>query len=448
LNSSPVNPVNNSHYSGADESQSLFKRVQRFQSLVENSPDLVSEVSVAGEFHYVSPGIRRVLGYSPNELLGKSIFEIVHPEDVGLAQENFLCSEGIVTCRCRHKNGSWLWLETSGRNFLAADGDVRSVLVSRDVTERMKSGGHPDRFEAQLRQAQKLEVLGTLASGIAHDFNNILAVLFAHADLAHMNIDQPELVRDSIDEIRNACDRARDLTRRILAFSRKEPRELKPVRLHAIVKEVFALMRSTLPASIEMDLHLDTTAPVVLADSTQIHQVLLNLAANAKHAMRGTRGRLMIRLDTCVVDGAQSERVRDLRPGLYARLSISDTGHGMTEDVLKRIFEPFFTTKPAEEGTGLGLAVVQGIVKEHHGAIGVSSQPGEGTTFDLYFPAHSSAIAGTYAGQNAGSAARGVVNGRSNCANLPIWTPIPRVIWRQDEIGDIPIRVISDRSQL
>lgn len=432
-----------------EELQSLRKSIGQFQLLVENSLDVLSEVSETGELLYVSPSVFRVLGFQPEELVGKNIFTLIHPDDIAAAREKFMLPECSITCRCRRRNGDWRWLETAGRDFVGTGGSSRAVLVSRDVTDRIETVGERGHIEAQLRHAQKQQLIGTFASGIAHDFNNVLTILLAHADLTENSAGDPERVKRCAREIRNACDRARDLIRRILAFSRKQTSELKPAQLQVIVKEVFALLRSTLPATIEMDLHLDTTAPAVLADSTQIHQVLLNLAANSRHAMGGSNGRLTIRVSTCVFDALAAPVPDGLRPGLYARVSISDTGHGMTPEVQKRIFEPFFTTKPPGEGTGLGLAVVQGIMKEHNGFITVHSEPDKGATFELFFPAH-------FPGENGSSSqACGLVSAISNSA-IPAGSDSPESLaspepsrirnihWQDESAGEIPIKIISN----
>jgi nitrogen-specific signal transduction histidine kinase len=244
------------------------------------------------------------------------------------------------------------------------------------------------RLEDQFRQAQKMEAIGTLAGGIAHDFNNIIASINGYAALAQMKLqDNPE-VYGYLGDVLTAGHRAAALVRQILAFSRQEQLERAPICLRPIVMESIQMLRVTIPASVEFATSLAEDTPTVLADPTQISQVLLNLGTNAWHSMKDRWGRIEFKVERCVVDAARAATHSRLRQGLYARVSVSDTGAGMESATLRRIFEPFFTTKPQGEGTGLGLAVVHGVMESHDGAATVYSQPGQGTVFHLYFPAH------------------------------------------------------------
>jgi CheY-like chemotaxis protein len=235
-----------------------------------------------------------------------------------------------------------------------------------------------------------MEAIGTLAGGIAHDFNNILSAIIGYASLAQMDLEDPSALRESLAQVLKAGERAKELVSQILSFSRPHKQERRPLRLQPVVKEALKLLRSILPATIEIVCRIEDTAPLVLAEPTQIHQVLMNLCTNAAHAIGAVPGRLEVILAAAEVDTATAQAHPDLRAGPYARLTVSDTGHGMDAATLKRIFEPFFTTKPPEEGTGLGLALVHGIMLDHEGAIRVTSEPGHGTAFELYFPAHES----------------------------------------------------------
>jgi len=242
-------------------------------------------------------------------------------------------------------------------------------------------------LEDQYRQAQKMEAIGTLAGGIAHDFNNILAAIVGYSDLARMVLtDNPE-VRKYLAAVLQATRRAADLVRQILTFSRQQPLERRPIQLRPVVEETIELLRATLPSTIEIDTSLAKDTPTVLADATQIHQILMNLGTNAWHAMKDGTGRLQVALEPWVIDAAHPAPDLRLRAGFYARVTFRDTGCGMSPATLQRIFEPFFTTKPLGVGTGLGLAVVHGIMDTHDGAITVDSEPGKGTSFHLYFPA-------------------------------------------------------------
>jgi signal transduction histidine kinase/ActR/RegA family two-component response regulator len=247
------------------------------------------------------------------------------------------------------------------------------------------------RVEEQLRQSHKMEAVGTLAGGIAHDFNNMLAAIIGNAELAMDDVPEEMAARHNLDQIFKAGMRARGLVRQILTFSRKTEHEHKPLPLTPIVNETFKLLRSLLPTIIEMRLNIEAASDVVLADPVQIQQVLMNLCTNAADAMRHSGGRLEITLADTVFTEGDLLPAEGMQPGSYVTLTVADTGPGMHEDVKSRIFEPFFTTKERGQGTGMGLAVVYGIVKSHQGAITVLSQPGQGATFTVYLPRHTSA---------------------------------------------------------
>ena len=372
-------------------SRSLRVEAERFRLLIEDSHDMIIEVTPGGSFYYVSPNVKAVLGYDPQDLLLTRVFEHVHPEDLPVVMERFALPDARVTCRYRHKDGSWRWLETHGRDLVSPGGNKRCVLIARDVTERQQAGSARQRLEEHLRQIHKLESLGMLASGIAHDFNNLLAVIMGYIELAVHEVERPEAVVKYLAEARKGGARARELVRQIFAFSRKQNPERKPVQLQAIVGESIRLLRHTIPATVEIDAQLDPATSVVLAEPTQIHQVMINLCTNAAHAMQQRPGRIAISLKECDAEALVAQAIPGLRPGRYAQIKVTDTGHGMDAETLKHIFEPFFTTKEPGEGTGLGLAGVQSIVGEHHGAITVQSEPGSGTTFEIYFPIFESA---------------------------------------------------------
>ncbi|EKD40621.1 MAG: signal transduction histidine kinase, nitrogen specific, NtrB, partial [uncultured bacterium] len=250
---------------------------------------------------------------------------------------------------------------------------------AKDISEQKK-------LEFQLMQAQKMEAIGTLAGGIAHDFNNILAAVVGYTELAMLDLQENMPVYAKLEEVTRAGKRARDLVAQILTFSRHSEAKREPLELRSIVKEAMKLLRASLPSTIEMKQEISDQPCWALADPVQIHQVLMNLCINASQAMRGRGGILLVTLAPEEIDEPRAALNPDLRPGLSVHLGVRDTGQGMEQEVVERIFEPFFTTKQTGEGTGMGLAVVHGIVKSHKGAIEVASQPGQGTVFDLYFP--------------------------------------------------------------
>jgi len=248
-----------------------------------------------------------------------------------------------------------------------------------DITERK-------RLEAQLQQAQKMEAIGTLAGGIAHDFNNILSPIMIHSEMAMADLPHDHHIQHNLKQIFKAGERARDLVKQILTFSRQREQERTPLKIGLIVKEIIKLVRASLPSTIEIHQNIEAESETVLADPTQIHQIFLNLCANAAHAMRDKGGVLEVIIADEHMDSEAVGQFPDLNPGSYLRLTVSDTGHGMDDEVINRIFEPYFTTKEPGEGTGMGLAVVHGIVKSYGGDIIVKSEVGKGTSFHVLFP--------------------------------------------------------------
>ena len=272
------------------------------------------------------------------------------------------------------------------------DVDRKEIVqgIIRDITKQKRAEKQKIELELQLSQRQKMDAIGTLAGGIAHDFNNILAAMQGYLELSLDDISDESAVRDHLGQILSCVNRATKLVRQILTFSRKndqdDEEEKEHVQISSIVKEVHGMLRSSLPATIKFNRKIEADSSVVMADPTQIHQVLVNLCTNASHAMCDAGGLLEVILRD--VDLESETRIGDelLGPGPYVKISVSDSGCGMDKEVLERIFEPFFTTRKVNEGTGLGLSVVHGIIKSHDGAIAVSSTPGKGTTFDIFLP--------------------------------------------------------------
>jgi PAS domain S-box-containing protein len=262
---------------------------------------------------------------------------------------------------------------------------VMLVGVSRDITRRKRIEMARHELELQVRQLQRLEAIGTLAGGIAHDFNNILGATMGYTDMALMELEEEHPAYECLQEIEKASLRAKDLVNQILGFSRHIERERETLVLEGVVREALGLMRASLPANIEIQERLRARDVKVHCDGSQVHQVVVNLCTNASHAMP-EGGVLRVELDHIRCSEPMAMAAGELSPGSYARLSLTDDGHGMDEGTRQRIFEPFFTTKESDQGTGLGLSTVQGIVLDHQGGIVVRSRPGEGTTFEVYLP--------------------------------------------------------------
>ncbi len=308
-------------------------------------------------------------------------------------------------------NGEVFPVEASIAKVYAGNEELYTIIL-RDITERLKSEETQRNLQSQLLQSQKMEAVGSLAGGIAHDFNNILSVIIGNAELVKLKLTPKHRAMKHIEEVINASDRAQELVQQILAFSRKQDTQFRPVRLHYILREGMRLLRASLPATIEIKVDLPMNGPLILGDATQIHQVILNLCTNAAQAMEGMDGKLFLRQKNVEFDDRAFLYHPDLKKGLYAVFTVQDTGLGMDGFTLKRIFEPFFTTKAPGKGTGLGLAIVHAIIKNHGGAIKVQSQVGKGTQVDVYLP--------VYAGEEESVKAEVTLEGFGNAERIMI----------------------------
>jgi PAS domain S-box-containing protein len=360
-------------------------QLARLATAVEHADEDIVITDPAGAIHYVNPAFERITGYTRDEVLGKTLRLLksgAHSPAFYAELWRTLGSGRTWLGRFtnRRKDGALILEDASISPILDDKARVQGyVSVKRDVT-------HQVNLERHLSRAQKMDALGTLAGGIAHDFNNILSAMIGSVDLGLRAVEPDSKAARHLGNIRQAAQRAAELTRQILSFSRRGPQESRPTDLRAVVDEALDLLRASLPATIEIRRKLASES-AVQADGTQIHQVLMNLGTNAGFAMRTGGGVLTVEQEDVTVDVQQADERPGLVPGPYVRLTVRDTGEGMTPEVLARAFEPFFTTRPRGEGTGIGLAVVHAIVRSHGGAVYVSSTPGQGTAFELYFPA-------------------------------------------------------------
>ena len=270
------------------------------------------------------------------------------------------------------------------RQLTSANKDLKKEIEMRQHHEKEKT-----KLEDQLLQLHKMETIGTLAGGIAHDFNNILTPILGYTEMALEELLEESVLRYDIEQINSAATRGKDLVQQILTFSRQVDFDKKPLKLDDIIREVMKLIRASFPSSIGIQQDLDAHCGTVLADATQMHQIIMNLCTNAYHAMMGTGGTLNVKLDKVKVGTRTLNGSAKIQKGTYVRLTITDTGHGMDKRTMERIFEPFFTKKEVGSGSGLGLSVVHGIVNNYNGTIVVESEPGEGSTFMIYLPQHS-----------------------------------------------------------
>jgi PAS domain S-box-containing protein len=365
---------------------------ESYRLLVANAPDAIVTLDPAGRFTSINPFAETITGWSREEMLHRQLQPFIHPDDATKAAhvfESALAGDQPPTTEFRvlRKSGEALLMEFTVTPQFEAN-RVRGVLaIGRDISARRKAELARDGLEVQLRRAQKMEALGRMASGITHDFNNFLSIIIANCQLARLDLVHGHPAVQSVDEIDKASHRAAEMVRQILGFSRNQEQECVSLNLEPVVREALKLLRSMLPATVDIQAQLSRNCPSVLANAAQIHQVLLNLGTNAVHAMRENGGRLQISLESLEVDATLAGRYAELHAGPYVRLAVADSGHGMDVATLERIFDPFFTTKPPGEGTGLGLAVVHGIMQNHKGAITVYSELERGTRFNLYFPA-------------------------------------------------------------
>jgi PAS domain S-box-containing protein len=372
-----------------------------FQGLFEFAPDAIIAVDGEGRIADLNSHAVDLFGYSRQEAIGQPIEILVPSEFHGRhvnARRAFMAEPGRrmmasdrTELRAIRRDGTRFPVEISLGPIDAEDGP-RIVAIVRDVSDRRSAEEERRSLEAQLRQSQRLEAIGTLAGGIAHDFNNILTTIIGNTELAALDAPAGGSLAETLDEIRRAGHRARALVRQILAFSRRrEETDRRPQPLAPIIEEVAGLLRAALPAGAALRVVVDPKAPDVLVDSSQIHQVLMNLGTNAWQALPSGVGTIEIRLDDARVGRDEERTEHSLRPGRYARLQVIDTGSGIDAATAERIFEPFFTTKDPGQGTGLGLAVVHGIVLGHGGEVTVHSTPGVGTTMEILLPAVESA---------------------------------------------------------
>ena len=356
-------------------------RIAQFS--MEHSGDAIFWINPDATFLRVNEAALRLVAYPREELLALTVHDLSPARPPATWAEHWqkLRQKKVVAFEThfRTRDGRLIPVEVTANHIVFESQEFNCAFV-HDITKRRQ-------LEAEFRQAQKMEAIGTLAGGIAHDFNNILSSIFGHGYLLQQDTVGIPTAQEYVGEILKAANRAKDLVQQILTFSRQREQKREVIRLENVIREATKFLRASLPANIQIELNLDPAAPPVSADPTQIYQVTINLATNALHAMEGRRGRLVVTLAGFTPDDGFLHANPELRPIRYTRLTITDTGEGMDAKTMERVFEPFFTTKPVGKGTGLGLSVVHGIVQSHEGVITVTSRPAQGTTFDLYFPA-------------------------------------------------------------
>ena len=366
---------------GAEET--LARRERHFRSLIENALDVIAVVAPDGAILYASPSVERLLGYDPARIRELNVFTLVHADDLARARAKFQTTLETgtrfeqVELRMKHANGSFRTLSMIGKPSPPETRARGLIINARDVTESRA-------VEEQLRQAQKMDAIGRLAGGIAHDFNNVLTVILGYADLASTRAGAGDALAGDLAEIRNAAERASALTRQLLVFSRKQVVQPRVIDLNSVVRSMEGMLQRIIGENIALAAVLPGRPSLVKADTGQIEQVLLNLVVNARDAMPAG-GKLTIETAGVELDALLAPRF-EVPAGSYVVLSVTDTGTGMDPETIGHIFEPFFTTKEVGKGTGLGLSTVYGIVKQSGGHIAVASEPGHGSTLEVYLP--------------------------------------------------------------
>jgi PAS domain S-box-containing protein len=366
----------------------------RFRAAVESAPSGMVMVDEAGTIVLVNREVERLFGYTRSELLGQSVdllvperFRSQHP---GVRAKFYLEPQARRMGGQRElfglrKDGSEVPIEI-GLNPIQSEEGMFVLSSIVDISERKAAEAKRRGLEEQLRQSQKLEAVGTLAGGIAHDFNNLLGGIIGYAELAREQLTEKDAAAEDLEQILRAALRGRDIVEHLLRFSRRQDTVLKPISLAPVITEGLRLLRATIPSAIVMETNVQTVDCRALADATSTHQVLINLVTNSSHAMPGG-GTLKVSLGPFYVRDSFARAHPDLHEGPYVRLSVADSGVGMDTGTRERIFEPFFTTRAPGIGSGLGMAVVHGIMQHHRGGIVVESQLGKGTTVDCFFPA-------------------------------------------------------------
>ena len=372
--------------------EKLCENVSFLQTIMDAMPHPVFYKDTGGRYMGCNRAFEQFYGVPREDVIGKTVYDI-SPRDLAeryeTADRELLNNPGTQSYEAAIQSADGLRHDVifHKATFFSPDGRLAGIIGSvLDITKLRRAEEERRGAETQLRQAQKMEALGTLAGGIAHDFNNILGIIVGYTELASWSMPDNLRAKDQLGEVLKAANRAKDLVQQILAFSRQGEKEKRPVQVSLIFKEALKMLRATIPSTIDIKLDISSRS-TVLGDPTQIHQILMNLCTNSVHAIDNQGGILEVTLDDVFLEPKVGDRYSNLQGGLHVQLTVKDSGHGIDPAIMERIFDPFFTTKKAGVGTGLGLAVVHGIVKSHGGVIEVESERGKGTTFKVLLPA-------------------------------------------------------------
>ena len=374
--------------------ESLKESEETLRRITSSAQDAIIMMDDLGKISFWNEAAERAFGYSKAEILGRDLHLMLTPVQY---QDNYLrrfpeftqtgrgpAVDRVTELTGRKKDGTQFPIELS-LSSVKIHGKWHAIGIVRDITERKRIEAEQKELEKKLQQSQKMEAIGTLAGGIAHDFNNILTAMIGYTELSLLRADQDATLKRYLQEVFSAGKRARDLVNQILAVARETNEEIRPVQIRSIVQEVLKLIRSSIPTTIEVRQNLESDA-LIMGNATRIHQIVMNLCTNAAQAMQDRGGTLEVDLMDVTIDDPPGSLDFDLATGRYIRLRVSDTGPGISSDIIGSIFEPYFTTKSAGEGTGLGLSVVHGIVESYGGKIRAESELGKGARLTIYLP--------------------------------------------------------------
>ena len=363
----------------------ILKEYTRLAAAIENAKEGILIQDRERTILYANTSFLRTSGYTKEELIGKKASmlrsdqynEQFHTDIIKVISQG---KEWRGIYRRQRKDKTYYDVDMTINPLQDRQGNISEyVIVERDITDDLK-------LQQRIRQLQKMEALGNLAAGVAHDFNNILMPIIVNTEMALWDVPKDSATYAYLKLSLEAAEKGRELVKQIVAFSRPSYQEKKPIKIGPVIEEALHLMKSTLPSRIRITQNIEAKYGTVLADPSQIHQVLINLFSNAAHAMGAKRGELKVELRNVLLDIEELVKYPELKPGNYLKLTVSDTGCGMSEEVMENIFDPFFTTKNRGKGAGMGLSVVHSIIKNHGGVIDVHSELGKGTTFNILLP--------------------------------------------------------------
>lgn len=374
--------------------EELRKSEERYRNILESVEDGYYEVNADGTLLFFNDSMCKILGYHSSELWGIDVKNLMDEKKARRITDTAAWvyktghSYKAFDWELIRKDGSTCYVEASVSLRRDSEGQPQKLYgIARDITERKKAEQEKENLRSQLRRSQQMEAIGTLAGGVAHDFNNILSSVIGYAELSLSEIQEETVIHKNLSRILEAGNRAKDLVRQILTLARDDKDEFTPVAVMPMIKETMKLLHSVLPATIDLKENINTRESLIVnANPTQFHQIIMNLATNAKYAMDNNYGTLEVSVAPVYFDKSAAKHYTERKPGHYVRIAVSDTGTGISPEILHKIFSPYFTTKERGVGTGLGLSIVHGIVKKHKGHISVYSELGKGTAIQVYLP--------------------------------------------------------------